>query len=99
VYTDLLPRQLLRATFGKLTCVKPLDISSTMANATILPLDVPIEDERAQDYYSKNFYPVGLGEILHDTYQVVWKVGFGGNSTVWLAQNLQRCLSIKHQSR
>ncbi|KAF8800234.1 kinase-like protein [Phlegmacium glaucopus] len=54
-------RQLLQATFRKLTRVKPLDFSST--------------EERLQGYHSKNFYPVKLGEIFHDTDQVVWKVG------------------------
>ena len=88
-------RQLLQATFRKLTRVKPLDFSSTMAKAPILPLDVPIEEERAQDYDSRNFYPVQLGEIFNDAYEVVCKVGFGGNSTVWLARNIHRCVSIK----
>ena len=60
-------RQLLKATFGKLTRVKPLDFSSVTAKATILPLDGPIEEERVQDYHSRNFYPVKLGEIFNDT--------------------------------
>ena len=87
-------RQLLQATFGKLTRLKPLDFYSTMAKAPILPLGIPIEEERVQDYDSRNFYPVELGEIFNDTYEVVWKVGFGGNSTVWLARNIHRCVSI-----
>ena len=61
-------RQLLQATFAKLTRVKPLDFSSTMAKATILPLDVPIEEERGPNYHHRNFYPVKLGEIFNDTY-------------------------------
>jgi len=60
------------------------------ANATHLPLDVLIEEERRQDYDPKHFYSVKLGEIFHDKYEVVVKVGFGGGSTVWLTRNLQR---------
>ena len=89
-------RQLLKASFEKLTRLKPLDFSSTMVKATTLPLDVPIEEEEVQDYHSRNFYPVKLGEIFNDTYQVVCKVGYGGNSTVWLARNIHRCVTIKH---
>ena len=79
-------RQLLKATFGKLTRVKPLDFSSATAKAMILPLDGPIEEERVQDYHSRNFYPVKLGEIFNDTYdQVFCKVGFGVNQLDCLA--------------
>jgi serine/threonine-protein kinase SRPK3 len=60
------------------------------ASATHLPLDIPIEEERRKDYDPRHFYPVKLGEIFHDKYEVVVKVGFGGGSTVWLARNLQR---------
>ncbi|KIM42711.1 hypothetical protein M413DRAFT_408715 [Hebeloma cylindrosporum] len=84
-------RQLLQNAFGKLTRLKPLDsFSLAAAKATHLPLDIPIEEERKQDYDSRHYYPVRLGEILHDKYQVVVKVGFGAGSTVWLARNLQR---------
>ena len=64
------------------------------ANATRLPLGIPIEEERGQDYDPRHFYPVKFGEIFHDKYEVVVKVGFGGGSTVWLARNLQWCLSF-----
>ena len=87
--------------FAKLIRVKPLDFSSTMAKATILPLDVPIEEERGPGYHYRNFYfyLVKLGEILNDTYEIVTKVGFGSNSTIWLAQNIHWCVYIKHKSR
>lgn len=71
-----------------------LDLSSAAANAAILPLDLPIEGEKKQNYDPKQFYPVKLGEIFHDRYQVVVKVGFGGHSTVWLARNLHRYVCI-----
>jgi serine/threonine-protein kinase SRPK3 len=82
-------RHLLHKAFRNLTRVKPLGSSLSAANAKHLPLDVPIEEERRKDYDSRHFYPVKLGEIFHDKYEVVVKVGFGGGSTVWLARNLQ----------
>jgi serine/threonine-protein kinase SRPK3 len=80
-------RHLLRTVFGKLTRVKPPELSLATVNATHLPLDVPIGEERKQDYDPRHFYPVKLGEIFHDKYEVVVKVGFGGSSSAW---NLQR---------
>jgi serine/threonine-protein kinase SRPK3 len=58
-------------------------------NATHLPLDVPIGEERKKYYDPRHFYPVKLGEIFHDKYEVVVKVGFGRYSSSW---NLQRCV-------
>jgi serine/threonine-protein kinase SRPK3 len=83
-------RHLLQTVLGKLTSVGPLEWFLAAANATHLPLDVPIEEERKQDYVPRHFYPVKLGKIFHDKYEVVVKVGFGGGSTVWLVRNLQR---------
>ena len=80
----------LQIAFAQLTRVKPLRLSLAAANATHLPLDVPIEEERRKDYDSRHFYPVKLGEVFHDKYEVVVRVGFGGGSTVWLARNLHR---------
>ena len=39
--------------------------------------DVPNEAERRRDYDPRHFYPVMLGDIFHDKYEVVVKVGFG----------------------
>jgi hypothetical protein len=45
-----------------------------MAKAPILLLDVLIEEERLQDYDSRDLYPFNLEEIFDDGYEVVWKV-------------------------
>ncbi|KAI4287976.1 MAG: hypothetical protein L6R35_002760 [Caloplaca aegaea] len=50
----------------------------------------PIEEERTPYYAPKRFYPAYLGEILNDRYQVATKVGYGTNSTVWLARDLHQ---------
>jgi hypothetical protein len=82
--------RILQIAFDHLTRIKPLSLSDTATNAPCLPSDVLIEEERREDYDPKDFYPVKLGEVLRDTYQVVAKLGYGGRSTVWLARNLQR---------
>ncbi|RHZ70730.1 hypothetical protein CDV55_107255 [Aspergillus turcosus] len=35
------------------------------------------------------FYPIRLGEVVHERYLVEHKIGFGGFSTVWMAHDLQ----------
>ncbi|KAI9674409.1 MAG: hypothetical protein M1817_001747 [Caeruleum heppii] len=54
---------------------------------SILPADVPIEEERNPGYNAKHFFPVSLGDIFQNRYKVVAKVGWGASSTVWLAQD------------
>jgi hypothetical protein len=57
---------------------------------TILPADVPIEEERIPGYDPKRFLPVNPGDLLNNRYKIVVKVGWGTTSTVWLAQDTQR---------
>ena len=35
------------------------------------------------------FYPVCIGEVFEDRYQVLGKLGFGSNSTVWFCRDLK----------
>ena len=85
-------------------CVWEIDSRQTSGiifvghGSTRLRLNVPIEEERKQDYDPRHFYPVKLGEIFHDKYEVVVEV-FGGGSTVWLARNLQRYVFSRNVSR
>ncbi|KAH6847722.1 kinase-like domain-containing protein [Chaetomium sp. MPI-CAGE-AT-0009] len=48
-------------------------------------------DEETHSWYSvKNFYPAAIGEVLHNRYQVVTKLGYGAASTTWLCRDLQQ---------
>jgi hypothetical protein len=63
---------------------------SASRSPTILPADVPIEEERIPGYDPKRFLPVNPGDLLNNRYKIVVKVGWGTTSTVWLAQDTQR---------
>lgn len=60
-------------------------------------LDQPqlIEEEKTPYYDPKRFYPAYLGEILNERYQVATKLGYGTNSTVWLARDLHQYVFLR----
>ncbi|KAK6005948.1 hypothetical protein QM012_007590 [Aureobasidium pullulans] len=53
-----------------------------------IPADIKVEEETLPDYVASHSYPVRLGEIFRDEYQIVGKLGYVGTSTVWLARDL-----------
>ena len=66
---------------------KPLALSNP--NFKRIGLDDKIEEELFPDYVASRYYPVRIGEVLRDRYQIVGKLGFGASSTVWLARDLE----------
>ncbi|KAF4967479.1 hypothetical protein FSARC_4974 [Fusarium sarcochroum] len=65
---------------------KPLTFPNP--NFKRIALDEKIEEELFPDYVASRYYPVRIGEVLRDRYQIVGKLGFGASSTVWLARDL-----------
>ncbi|KAG6069688.1 hypothetical protein E4U16_007491 [Claviceps sp. LM84 group G4] len=61
---------------------------------TLIPADHKIDEETLPDYDASHFYPVKIGEIFRDRYQVVGKLGYGITSTVWLARDLVECRHV-----
>ncbi|KAL2851853.1 kinase-like domain-containing protein [Aspergillus pseudodeflectus] len=55
---------------------------------TTISNDQLVEEEELPDYRAERFYPVRLGEIFYNHYQIVAKLGFGSSSTTWLARDL-----------
>ena len=43
--------------------------------------------ENLEKYKPKGYHPIMIGDVLHDCYHIVDKLGFGDYSTVWLAQD------------
>ncbi|KAH8787907.1 putative serine/threonine protein kinase [Diaporthe sp. PMI_573] len=47
-------------------------------------------DEEKYEWYSvKTWYPVQIGEVFQDLYQVITKIGYGTASTSWLCRDLK----------
>ncbi|KAF4446701.1 putative dis1-suppressing protein kinase dsk1 [Fusarium austroafricanum] len=65
---------------------KPLPFSNP--NFKRIPLGDKIEEELFPDYVPSRYYPVKIGEVIRNRYQIVGKLGFGASSTVWLARDL-----------
>lgn len=47
----------------------------------------PMEEETVPRYKAGNFLPLRLGQVVHDRYLIVSKLGFGTSSTIWLVQD------------
>jgi serine/threonine-protein kinase SRPK3 len=54
-----------------------------------IPAIEKVEDENLPGYAATRYYPVRIGQIFRDRYQVVGKLGFGTTSIVWLARGLE----------
>ncbi|OAA43706.1 serine threonine protein kinase, CMGC group [Metarhizium rileyi] len=67
---------------------KPLDFSK--ATFPKLSPTQLIEEENLPGYLASRYYPIHIGEVLRDRYQIVGKLGFGASSTVWLARDLNQ---------
>jgi hypothetical protein len=64
-------------------------INSPRASATeSYETDKPFEEERLPDYEPEQFYPVNVGDTINSRYDVIGKLGFGANSTVWFCRDL-----------
>ncbi|MCJ1259976.1 hypothetical protein MMC24_007816 [Lignoscripta atroalba] len=48
-----------------------------------------VEEETLPDYDPEQFYPVHIDEVFHEQYQVIGKLGYGANSTVWLCRDIR----------
>ena len=57
---------------------------------TILPSDVPIEEELAPGYDPQDFFPANPGDVFNDRYEMIAKLGYGSSSTVWLGKDTKR---------
>jgi len=48
-----------------------------------------IEEKTIPGYVATRYYPVTIGQIFQNRYQVVGKLGYGITSTVWLARDIE----------
>ncbi|KAI1182592.1 kinase-like domain-containing protein [Nemania serpens] len=65
----------------------------------LIPADRKLEEETLNQPPSVRYYPAKIGEVFLTRYQIVTKLGFGQNSTVWLCQDMKheggRYLALK----
>jgi hypothetical protein len=55
----------------------------------VIDSSVKIEEETLSFYDPRMFYPVQIGDVFRERYQVVAKLGWGAHSTIWLCHDLQ----------
>ncbi|KAJ5556542.1 hypothetical protein N7494_000457 [Penicillium frequentans] len=60
-----------------------------------IPQQELVDEEFCSDYKSAGFYPAKPGETLAGKFQILVKIGWGSQSTVWLARDISR---LKWQS-
>jgi serine/threonine protein kinase len=53
--------------------------------------------ETLEEYQPGGYHPIMVGDVLHGRYHIADKLGFGGYSTFWLAQDmhLKRYVAVK----
>ncbi|KAK3373522.1 kinase-like protein [Lasiosphaeria ovina] len=54
----------------------------------IIDPSIKVEEENLPFYDPKIFYPARIGQVIHDRYQVVAKLGYGTTATTWLCHDL-----------
>ena len=60
----------------------------------VIEVSEKVEEERLPFYNRDEYYPVFIGMVLKERYQVVAKLGYGTSSTVWLAHDLKLCCLV-----
>ncbi|QVM08174.1 hypothetical protein D8B26_002868 [Coccidioides posadasii str. Silveira] len=48
------------------------------------------EEDQNPDYDPRKYYPARVGETISRRYRIISKLGWGANSTVWLAKDTTR---------
>ncbi|PYI25564.1 putative serine/threonine-protein kinase [Aspergillus indologenus CBS 114.80] len=55
-----------------------------------IPRQEPVDEELCPHYDSATYYPAKPGEILAQRFQLLSKIGWGSQSTVWLARDISK---------
>lgn len=48
-----------------------------------------LDEEKYAWYSVETWYPVQIGEVFHNQYQAITKIGYGTASTIWLCRDLK----------
>ncbi len=69
------------------TLLPPREFPST--GFEVIDPSQSVEEERLPFYNRDAYYPMRIGAVIKDRYQVVAKLGYGTSSTVWLCHDLR----------
>ena len=64
-----------------------------------IPQQELVDEEVCPDYNPASFYPAKPGEVLAKSFQLLVKIGWGSQSTVWLARDISRYLDTHDRNR
>lgn len=67
--------------------LSPRDFQSTKFE--VIDPSQMVEEERLPFYNRDHYYPMRIGEVIKDRYQVVAKLGYGACSTIRLCRDLR----------
>lgn len=61
------------------------------------PKSQKVDEENYSWYSPRDFYPIRLGEVIQERYQIISKLRYGTASTSWLRRDLcaHRYVAIK----
>jgi serine/threonine protein kinase len=62
----------------------------TVRNKRDCQSDIDHEEDESTSYDATKYYPACIGELIHHKYRLISKLGWGSNSTVWLAKDTSR---------
>lgn len=69
--------------------IHPWNYNQQQVNAAKYTDSDNSEDEGMEDYKVGGYHPVHIGEVYHNRYMVIQKLGWGHFSTVWLAKDIK----------
>ncbi|EEP78338.1 predicted protein [Uncinocarpus reesii 1704] len=92
--------QLVQRNFSSSSSTVPPSKETENQNAFDYEYDWIDGAESLERYRPGGYHPIVIDDVLHDRYQVVDKLGFGGYSTTWLAWDLrlQKYAAVKVRS-
>lgn len=67
----------------------------TFVTSKVSPSHTPMpEEDQHPNFNPKKYYPAHIGATISGRYRIISKLGWGVNSTVWLAKDIKRLVRL-----